>query len=100
MSFSPNTRQYDAFEIHPALEYEPYAGAGLTVEQVETWAEALNMAGEYSGRAFWILYGHCTGDGLEVIAETKTEDDARVMLYKITGIIATAGNPGPYMAKR
>jgi hypothetical protein len=97
---SAEVRQFDAFEIHPVVCWREPGDDKDTCEQCETWAEALNMAGEYSGKAFWTVYGHCTGDGLEAIADVDTEEAARVMLYKLTGIIATEGNQGPYMAKQ
>lgn len=89
-----HTARFDAYEIHPVVSWLPDGEEKETAEACETWAEALNIAGQCSGKAFWTLYGHTPGEGLTAIADVDSEDAAMELLYKITGITAPKGTSG------
>lgn len=98
----PTKKRFYAYEILPVVCYKLPGEAEETYKPYEDRPEALNGAEEAScsARAAWGVYGHIVGDGASVVANAPTEEDARVLLYRLTGIVAEPGNRGPYMAKR
>lgn len=91
--------RFSAYEIHPVVCYR-VPGEGSTVsEQADNIEEAASIAEYTGGHVTWNLYGIIDGDGQQVISAALEEADALDMLYRISGIAGTPGNPGPYLVE-
>jgi hypothetical protein len=64
--------RFDDYEIHGVREFDD--GGGTYCEQVPD-----------DEAAFWSLYGHIPGQGLECIGDFKTREQAEEVYARITG---------------
>jgi len=85
------SRPFDAYEVNPVLETN-----GAECEAFSSLADACEALAraEYAGspaRILWTLYGHISRQGVQVIEDCESEEEAFALLYKMTGIRGVSG---------
>ncbi len=85
------SRTFEAYEVSPVLETN-----GVECEAFSSLADACEALAkaEYAGtpaRILWTLYGHISGQEVQVIEDCESEEEAFASLYKMTGIRGVSG---------
>ncbi len=91
MNSTEQTKPFDAYEVQPVVETD-----GKDCEAFVTVAEATDELARCQregtpARLLWTVYGHTTGQGVEAIEDTETEEKAFAALFRIARIRGTSG---------
>ena len=79
-----NSKRFDAYEVRRVFEKD---GICQPVDSEEE-AKYYRKSGHDE---YWTLYGHRDGEGVEAIADRKTEEEVHELLFAITGLTGEHG---------